>query len=207
MKRNEFIVSALLCIFLFGLFSTNAFAMTNEPRGPGFWKQAKHFRYWNIYTPDMKWSEVFGESITIRWHKKGKPFQIEDPTLLQALQAKGGGVNEMARHAVAELLNSVIPSDAPPTCDEIASLKIPNVTILSVSDVDDAGNPPGYCLVLGVIDTETKFEVKLPPEWNEKFFMGGGGGFVGSIQSQGWETALPRGYATAHIELFIPFRG
>ena len=222
MKRNVFVVSVLLSFFLFGLFTTNVFAkakgpksqgfekcfkhgkhhkdckkVINEPKGPGFWKQKKHFRYWNIYTPDMKWSEVFGESITIRWHKKRRPFKIEDPTLLQALQANGGGVNKMARYAVAELLNSVIPGDSPPTCDEIASLKIPNVTILSATDVDGEGNPLGYCLVLGVVDPEIKFEVKLPPEWNEKFYMGGGGGFVGPIQSQGSDAALPRGYATA----------
>ena len=66
MKRRRFIVSALLCFFLFGILSANAFAKRDGFRGQGFWKHKKHFGYWNIYTPDMKWSEVFGESITIR---------------------------------------------------------------------------------------------------------------------------------------------
>ena len=32
--------------------------------------------------------------------------QVTNPTLLQALEAQGGGVNALARHAVAALLNS-----------------------------------------------------------------------------------------------------
>jgi hypothetical protein len=37
----------------------------------------------------------------------------------------------------------------------------------------------------------------LMDDWNGKFYMDGGGGMVGGIQSQGWEDALARGYATA----------
>ena len=85
-----------------------------------------------------------------------------------------------------------------PACAELVSLDLPDVTILSADEpVDADGNPLGYCHVLGIIETEIKFEVNLPVDWNGKFYMGGGGGFVGTIQSQGAENALPRGYATA----------
>lgn len=65
---------------------------------PGFWKQTQHFSFWKIYTPSQKFSSVFGRTITIS--------SGSDPTLLQALQAKGGCVNALARHTVAALLNA-----------------------------------------------------------------------------------------------------
>ena len=54
-----------------------------------------------------------------------------------------------------------------------------------------------------LIGPEINFELLLPGEWNGKFIMGGGGGFVGSVQNQAQEglsagpTPLQRGYATA----------
>jgi feruloyl esterase len=59
-----------------------------------------------------------------------------------------------------------------------------------------AGLAP-HCKVAGVIGTETHFELLLPDDWNGKFVMGGGGGFVGSVMN----TSLPfgslqSGYAT-----------
>ena len=84
-----------------------------------------------------------------------------------------------------------------PACADLVSLSLPEVTIAGATDTDSTGAPLGYCQVDGVIETAIGFEVKLPADWNGKFYMGGGGGFVGAIQSQGWETALSRGYATA----------
>jgi feruloyl esterase len=51
--------------------------------------------------------------------------------------------------------------------------------------------------VAGVIGTETNFELLLPDEWNGKFVMGGGGGFVGSVinTALGYGV-LQKGYAT-----------
>lgn len=53
-----------------------------------------------------------------------------------------------------------------------------------------------HCKVEGVIGTEIRFEVLLPDDWNGKFLMGGGGGFVGSLGNQG-RFSVNRGYATA----------
>ncbi len=80
---------------------------------PGFWKQEQHFDSWDGtgYSPDTKFSDVdvFDRVIAIRWSQKGKPEPKSDPTLLQALEAKGGGINALARHAVAALLNAANP--------------------------------------------------------------------------------------------------
>jgi tannase/feruloyl esterase len=58
------------------------------------------------------------------------------------------------------------------------------------------------CKVAGVIDGAIKFELLMPDAWNGKLIMGGGGGFVGSVQNQAQDglsagaTPLERGYAT-----------
>ena len=81
----------------------------NQPAeycSPGYWKQPQHFDSWKVYSPTDKFSAVFGETITIMWSSSGKPGPVNDPTLLQALQANGGGINALARAAVDALLNS-----------------------------------------------------------------------------------------------------
>ena len=70
----------------------------------GFWKQSQHFHFWVGFTPDQSFNTVFGTNITL--NKQGKKPAIPNPTLLQALQAGGGGINDLARHAVAALLNA-----------------------------------------------------------------------------------------------------
>ena len=60
---------------------------------------------------------------------------------------------------------------------------------------------PAHCKVTGIIETEINFELLLPEAWNGHFMMGGGGGFVGSVQNSALnygagDGALHRGYAT-----------
>jgi hypothetical protein len=76
---------------------------------PGYWKQEQHFGSWTRYTPSTTFFEVFGCPIVIKWSEGGKPGDTADPTLLQTLQAKGGGINALARHAVAAWLNAANP--------------------------------------------------------------------------------------------------
>lgn len=52
-----------------------------------------------------------------------------------------------------------------------------------------------HCRAEGVIGDEIRFELLLPDDWNGKFLMGGGGGFAGSLGSQG-RFSVNRGYAT-----------
>lgn len=67
----------------------------------GFWKQENHFGYWpGEYTPGTPFEDVFGVDVT------------DEPTLLQALELKGGDVNALMRQAVAALLNSAHPDIA-----------------------------------------------------------------------------------------------
>ena len=85
---------------------------------PGYWKQEQHFDSWPTdYDPRVyvvTFYDVFEKTITIMWSEKGKPFPVENPTLLQALEANGGGDSELARHGVAALLSALNPDVAYP---------------------------------------------------------------------------------------------
>ena len=83
---------------------------------PGFWKNNWDKKGGNAWegsviigtTPTplagtLLFDEVFGVDVTLRG--KGKT-TYDDPTLVQALDANGGGINALARHATAALLNT-----------------------------------------------------------------------------------------------------
>jgi hypothetical protein len=61
---------------------------------PGYWKQTHHFDSWVGFAPTDKYEAVFGVSVP------------GDPSLLDALNANGGGINALERHSVAALLNA-----------------------------------------------------------------------------------------------------
>jgi hypothetical protein len=62
---------------------------------PGYWKQEHHFDSWMGYSPGDDFDATFGVDLF-----------NPDITLVEALRLGGGGVNAMARHAVAALLNA-----------------------------------------------------------------------------------------------------
>jgi hypothetical protein len=80
-------------------------------------------------------------------------------------------------------------------CDKLKDLRLPDVTILSVEakQSDTIRNPEPwipaayltkpFCRVVGRISAEINFELFLPQQWNGRFLMSGGGGFVGNIQN------------------------
>lgn len=79
------------------------------------------------------------------------------------------------------------------SCAAIKDLRLADVRILNATEETEGSN---YCKVLGVIGKEINFEILLPQAWNGRFVMGGGGGFVGSIQNAArWN--VQRGYATS----------
>ncbi|MDE0830608.1 MAG: tannase/feruloyl esterase family alpha/beta hydrolase [Vicinamibacterales bacterium] len=85
-------------------------------------------------------------------------------------------------------------------CTELAAMTLIDFDIVSASTVSDVDGPP-HCRVQGLIDEEINFELLLPDEWNGRFMMGGGGGYVGSVQNAALAYgagpgALERGYAT-----------
>ncbi len=84
--------------------------------------------------------------------------------------------------------------------DELRQLLLPDVTLESAVPVrpDLQKNPRAvaYVTIKGVIGGNIRFELLLPDAWNERFVMGGGGGFVGSVQNAARDS-IDRGYATA----------
>lgn len=80
-------------------------------------------------------------------------------------------------------------------CAALETIRLPDLTVGEVEKLDD---PVPHCKLTGRLGREIGFSVWLPRAWNGKFVMGGGGGFVGSIQNQALAVgALERGYATA----------
>jgi feruloyl esterase len=80
------------------------------------------------------------------------------------------------------------------TCTLESLPQLPDVRITSVTTEPE---PAPHCKVAGVIGTETNFELLLPEDWNGKFVMGGGGGFVGSVVNTSLMFgSLQAGYAT-----------
>jgi feruloyl esterase len=102
------------------------------------------------------------------------------------------------------------------TCENLAALTIPTVTIHAAAMVAaGAFTPPGaqapitlpaFCRVEATArptaDSEIRFEVWIPPveAWNGKFQGVGNGGYQGSISYGALATALRRGYAAASTD-------
>lgn len=71
---------------------------------------------------------------------------------------------------------------------------LPGVRLVSVTE---EAAPVPHCKVAGIVGTETNFELLLPDDWNGKFVMGGGGGFVGLVVNTAMAfSPLQKGYAT-----------
>jgi feruloyl esterase len=93
------------------------------------------------------------------------------------------------------IVNTCIP------CSEIKDIRLPDVTILEATEVnvetsDSERTGTAHCKVLGRIDKEINFQLLLPLEWNGRFAMGGGGGFVGNVQNM-MAYSINQGFATA----------
>lgn len=97
------------------------------------------------------------------------------------------------------------------TCEDLAGLALPNVSVTSARTVNDGSfTPPGstraltvkaFCRVAAVAsptsDSKIAIEVWLPPAgaWNGKLLGTGNGGFAGSIGYPAMAAAIARGYA------------
>ena len=82
-------------------------------------------------------------------------------------------------------------------CAQLTQLKLADAKLTEAIAVP-AGTgviKVAHCKVSGVIGKEIRFALLLPDAWNRKFLMGGGGGFVGSIDNQAL-ASVNAGYAT-----------
>src|SRR3954469_5289736 len=83
--------------------------------------------------------------------------------------------------------------------EEFRRIQLPEVVIESATTTaPDKEKRPGaaaYLEVKGVIGEHIRFELLLPEDWNGRFVMGGGGGFVGTIQNSARDS-VNKGYAT-----------
>ena len=83
-------------------------ACSAQACSPGFWRQEQHFVNWpNPPAPSDLFKSVFGRTITV--DQPGTAPEITDPTLQEATQASGGGVNRIARIGTAAYLSAVHP--------------------------------------------------------------------------------------------------
>jgi hypothetical protein len=83
-------------------------------------------------------------------------------------------------------------------CGDVSALKLPDVKITESATVAAATTGPiraAHCRVNGVIGTEIRFSLLMPDAWNGKFMMGGGGGYVGTLDNQA-RASVNAGFAT-----------
>ncbi len=106
--------------------------------------------------------------------------------------------------AAVALVRAQAPADerqhksAATECAAVKDLRWPEVRIseaIAVKPGERRGISVGHCRVSGVIEKDIKFTLLLPDDWNRRFFMGGGGGYVGSVQNAAGGT-VNAGYAT-----------
>jgi hypothetical protein len=86
----------------------------------------------------------------------------------------------------------------PAECSNLTTLQLPDVKITEAVAVPAATTGQvraPHCRVNGVIGREIKFSLLMPDDWNRKFVMGGGGGFVFNIDNQA-RAVVNAGYAT-----------
>ncbi len=102
------------------------------------------------------------------------------------------------------------------TCESLKTLALPHTTI-TLAEAREPGSftpplnnakpidrLPAFCRVAGSIaptsDSDIRFEVWLPANWNGKFEGVGNGGFAGIISYAGLADSVRNGYATASTD-------
>src|ERR1700752_1998975 len=75
-------------------------------------------------------------------------------------------------------------------CSALAGLAVSSTTIPSAAMVAAGGGFPEYCNVNGYVDTEIVFALRLPTQWNGKFYFTGLGGLDGLVPGAGAGTRL-----------------
>ncbi len=121
----------------------------------------------------------------------------------QAWETRSAPVAALLLVVILSACGSGSETPAPLSCPDLVEWVGAGIAVTSVEDSPSTDNLPPHCKVAGTIDGSIQFELLLPAaeDWNERFVMGGGGGFVGSIQNSALApspggNALERGFAT-----------
>jgi len=100
--------------------------------------------------------------------------------------------------AVLTAVMSVQAQPAATSCADLVNLKLPHVTISEAAMVSTGA---AYCKVLGsahpTLDSDIRFEVVIPENWNGRYLQIGNGGFAGVIPERAMLAPLGTGYAVA----------
>jgi hypothetical protein len=110
---------------------------------------------WGIYTPDMKFSDVFGRTAAI-----AKGGAVNSAPSLGDIITADDGASAFLRDGVNGLLASMKGGSG--SCKDMSALKLPWVRIKSAETVAADEGTRAYCKVIGVIDKEITFEVDMP---------------------------------------------
>ncbi len=89
---------------------------------------------------------------------------------------------------------------AAPDCASALRVVLPNARVISArvvpaTDSQRALGRRPYCRIAATVDAETQIVALFPDEWNGRFVMGGGGGYVGAVDNQ-FSSTVHEGYAT-----------
>jgi feruloyl esterase len=113
-----------------------------------------------------------------------------------------------------------LPAASPASCAALKALQLPDIKITEAIAVP-ANAPPqapasplapavairvDHCRVEGIVGREIRFRLLLPDQWNGKFMMGGGGGFVEGIDNQS-ASSVNLGYASVGTDTGHQGRG
>ena len=112
------------------------------------------------------------------------------------------------------------PASFAATCESLASLELPNVTVTSVESVTQGEfvlsggrggdrritDLPAFCRVLAILtpspvsNIRTELWMPVADDWNGKYLAVGNGAFAGSISRNALIEPLRRGYATSSTD-------
>ncbi len=113
----------------------------------------------------------------------------------------GGLCAALATAAQPTAAQTTRPPAAP--CASLRALRLPDVRITEATpvaaDTRDADARVAHCRVAGTTGKAIHFVVVLPDAWNARLYMGGNGGFAGSI-NHGALAAADGGYAAASTD-------
>ncbi|MEM9624175.1 MAG: tannase/feruloyl esterase family alpha/beta hydrolase [Pseudomonadota bacterium] len=110
-----------------------------------------------------------------------------------------------ANSSRAQIDYTATPITAQQRCADLVATSGFEYTVLSSKAIAATASVPAYCRVSGLVQTEIRFEVNLPLNWNGRLYMYGNGGLAGTPaidpqRQQARDRALAHGFATAYTD-------